>query len=70
MGDYTFVTREKFDNLIRITLSKIKRSISKLKAKGLLERIGADKDGYSKMRILCHCGQIKDSQLTENQHNK
>jgi len=35
--------------IVGISLSKIKENISKLKAKGLIERIGPDKGGYWKI---------------------
>ena len=43
-----YVTREELSNSVGISLSKIKENISKLKAKGLLERIGSDRGGYWK----------------------
>ena len=41
-----FVTREELVKLVGISLSKIKENISKLKAKGLIERVGPNKGGY------------------------
>jgi len=44
-----FVTREELVITVGISLSKIKENISKLKSKGLIERVGPDKGGYWKM---------------------
>jgi ATP-dependent DNA helicase RecG len=40
------ITIEELIPIISITASKIKENISKLKAKGLIERVGANKNGY------------------------
>jgi ATP-dependent DNA helicase RecG len=45
-----FVTREELVEIVGISLSKIKENIAKLKAKGLIERVGPDKGGH--WRIL------------------
>ena len=39
-------------NLLKVNHKTIKREISKLKAKGLIERIGPDKGGYWKINSL------------------
>jgi predicted HTH transcriptional regulator len=41
-----YITRDELVKVVDISLSKIKVNISKLKAKGLLERVGPDKGGY------------------------
>jgi predicted HTH transcriptional regulator len=43
------ITSEELAKIIGISLRKIKANISKLKSKGLLERIGPDKGGYWKV---------------------
>jgi ATP-dependent DNA helicase RecG len=43
------ITIEELVSVIGIAASKIKENISKLKKKGLIERIGADKGGYWKV---------------------
>jgi predicted HTH transcriptional regulator len=40
------VTIEELLSIIGIAASKIKENLSKLKAKGLIERIGPDKGGH------------------------
>ena len=40
------ITIEELTLIVGITASKIKENISKLKAKGLIERVGADRGGY------------------------
>ncbi|MDR1022921.1 MAG: winged helix-turn-helix transcriptional regulator [Prevotellaceae bacterium] len=44
-----FVTREELATIARISLSKIGENISKLKAKGIIKRIGPDRDGCWKV---------------------
>jgi len=44
------ITIEELTSIIGIAASKIKENISKLKAKGFLERIGPDKGGYWKVK--------------------
>ena len=51
------VTIIELASIVGITASKIKENISKLKAKGLLERIGPDKGGY---------WQVKDIKIANN----
>jgi predicted HTH transcriptional regulator len=43
------VTSEELADIVRIKADKIRRNIVKLKAKGLIERIGPDKGGYWKV---------------------
>ena len=47
-----FVTREELVITVGISLSKIKENISKLKAKGLIERVGPDKGGCWKIKNI------------------
>jgi ATP-dependent DNA helicase RecG len=49
IGKKPDITREELAAKVGISLSKIKENISKLKNKGLLERIGPDKGGYWKI---------------------
>jgi predicted HTH transcriptional regulator len=44
-----FITSNELSKIVGITADNIRVNISKLKAKGLLERIGADKSGYWKV---------------------
>ncbi|MDR3246191.1 MAG: putative DNA binding domain-containing protein [Prevotellaceae bacterium] len=50
IAENQYITREELVVIVGISLSKIKENISKLKAKGLLERIGSDKKGHWKIR--------------------
>ena len=43
------ITAEELSGIIGISTRKIKENIQKLKAKGLIERVGADKGGYWKV---------------------
>ena len=43
------ITAPELSSIVGISISKIKNNISKLKTKGLLERIGPDKGGYWKI---------------------
>jgi len=45
------ITIEELVSVVGITASKIKENISKLKKKGLIERVGADKGGYWKIKM-------------------
>jgi predicted HTH transcriptional regulator len=44
------ITSDKLAKIVGISLRKIKENMSKLKAKGFLERIGPDKGGYWKVK--------------------
>lgn len=43
------VTQISIANQLKISEKTVKRNISKLKEKGIVERIGADKNGYWKI---------------------
>ena len=45
------VTSEELSTMIGITADNIRVNLSKLKAKGLIERIGPDKGGYWKINV-------------------
>jgi ATP-dependent DNA helicase RecG len=45
-----YITINELASIVGISASKIKENIAKLKDKGLIERIGADKGGYWKLR--------------------
>ncbi|MCL2100510.1 MAG: putative DNA binding domain-containing protein [Fibromonadales bacterium] len=47
-----FVSAQSMANALKVSIKTIKRDIEKLKAKGLIERIGAAKGGY--WRVLSH----------------
>jgi len=57
------ITIEELVSVVGIAASKIKENISKLKKKGLIERVGADKGGYWKIKIKK--GTEKDTKGTE-----
>jgi ATP-dependent DNA helicase RecG len=44
-----YITSDELAKIVEISPRKIKENISKLKTKGLLERIGPDKGGYCKV---------------------
>jgi predicted HTH transcriptional regulator len=46
-----YITSDELAKIAGISLRKIKENISKLKTKGLLERIGPDKGGYWKINV-------------------
>jgi ATP-dependent DNA helicase RecG len=46
MANNKFVTIPELSKMVNINIRNTKNNISKLKAKGLLERIGPDKGGY------------------------
>jgi ATP-dependent DNA helicase RecG len=46
-----YITSEELSSMVGIRADKIRVNISKLKAKGLLERVGADKGGYWRIII-------------------
>jgi ATP-dependent DNA helicase RecG len=50
MAKNQYVTRDELVRIVGISLSKIKENISKLKSKGLIERVGPDKGGYWKIK--------------------
>ena len=45
------ITQEQLSKKLKVTTMTIKRNTNKLKEKGLLERIGADKNGYWKINL-------------------
>ncbi|MDR2775129.1 MAG: winged helix-turn-helix transcriptional regulator [Tannerella sp.] len=47
--DNQYVTSDELSVIVGISVRKIKSNISKLKQKGILERIGSDKGGYWKV---------------------
>jgi len=49
MKEFPSISAENLSSILSISLRKTKENISKLKAKGLIERIGADKGGYWKI---------------------
>jgi predicted HTH transcriptional regulator len=49
MAKNQYIKRDELVDIVGISLIKIKANISKLKVKGLLERIGPDKGGYWKI---------------------
>lgn len=51
LQDNPNITQEQLANILKVTPMTIKRNTSKLKEKGILERIGADKNGYWKINI-------------------
>jgi len=51
INDNSAITIEELSTLLRITTRAIEKNLSKLKAKGMLERIGPDKGGYWRVNI-------------------
>ena len=45
-----YITSEELSDIVGIRADKIRINISKLKIKGLIERIGGDRGGYWKIK--------------------
>ena len=45
-----YITVEELASIVGISTRKIQANIAKLKSRGLLERVGADKGGYWKIK--------------------
>ena len=45
------ITSEELSNIIGITADNVRVNLSKLKSKGLIERVGADKGGYWRVKF-------------------
>lgn len=53
------VTQISIANQLKISEKTVKRNINKLKEKGIVERIGADKNGYWRIIQLIEKGEVE-----------
>ena len=53
------VTQISIANQLKISEKTVKRNIAKLKEKGIIERIGADKNGYWRIIQLIEKGEVE-----------
>ena len=50
INDNPAITIEELSTLLKLTTRAIEKNLSKLKAKGIIERVGPDKGGYWRVK--------------------